>query len=64
MRTFISRRNVNLVAFTLALAIDTFSGSPGYPISLATFYAIVAWQIASFLWHAQRIAKFWNDKRA
>ena len=58
LRTFISRRNVNLAVFTVALAVDW--ALPGWRIAEATFYAIVAWQAASFLWHAQRVVKFWN----
>ncbi|MDH3212663.1 MAG: CDP-alcohol phosphatidyltransferase family protein [Myxococcales bacterium] len=58
LRTFISRRNVNLAAFTVALLMDWTL--PGYRIAEYTFYAIVAWQVLSLLWHAERVARFWN----
>jgi phosphatidylglycerophosphate synthase len=58
MRTFISRRNVNVVLFTLALALDWLW--PGLHAALASFYFIVAWQVVSGLWHAERLVRFWN----
>ena len=45
LRTFISRRNVNIVLFTLALALDALR--PGLGAALACFYLIVGWQVAS-----------------
>jgi len=51
MRTFISRRNVNLAVFTVALA---------FGMAVPAFYAIVAWQAASALFHLSRVIKFWN----
>jgi phosphatidylglycerophosphate synthase len=52
MRTFISRRNVNLALFTLALPLG---------LGVPAFYAIVAWQAASAAFHLSRVIKFWND---
>jgi hypothetical protein len=47
VRTFISRRNINLPLFTLGLIVGV-----GRPV----FWFIVAWQIATFAWHAGRVA--------
>ena len=54
MRTFISRRNVNLPAFTLALPLGA---------AVPCFYGIVLWQVVSALFHAQRLVKFWSWRR-
>jgi len=45
MRTFISRRNVNLPIFTIGLLLDAFAGTRG--AAQAAFYVIVAWQALS-----------------
>jgi phosphatidylglycerophosphate synthase len=60
VRTFISRRNVNLVLFTGALLVDWIA--PGHHAALYTFYFIVAWQVACFAWHAARTLRFWNAR--
>jgi phosphatidylglycerophosphate synthase len=60
MRTFISRRNVNLAVFTVALAIDAALGTG--VVALASFYAIVAWQGFSLVWHLQRLVAFWGTR--
>jgi phosphatidylglycerophosphate synthase len=60
VRTFISRRNVNLILFTAALAFDWIA--PGYQAAVATFYFIVAWQVMSCAWHCQRLVQFWNAR--
>ena len=62
LRTFISRRNVNVVLFTLALVFDWLR--PGYHAALASFYFIVAWQVASCLWHTERLERFWSTRLA
>jgi len=62
LRTFISRRNVNVVLFTLALALDGLW--PGLGAAPACFSFIVGWQVVSCLWHTQRIAHFWNARLA
>jgi len=62
LRTFISRRNVNIVLFTLALALDGLR--PGLGAAPACFSFIVGWQVVSCLWHAQRLAHFWNVRLA
>jgi phosphatidylglycerophosphate synthase len=61
MRTFISRRNVNLVLFTVALAVDAIVG--GQTLAGFALYFVVLWQAASFLFHAERVARFWNALR-
>jgi len=53
MRTFISRRNINVPLFTVGLIM-------GVPIQ--TFVLIVLWQIATFLFHVARLVQFWNNK--
>jgi phosphatidylglycerophosphate synthase len=58
LRTFISRRNVNIVLFTLAVALDALR--PGLGAASACFGFIVAWQVASCLWHGERFVRFWN----
>jgi phosphatidylglycerophosphate synthase len=60
VRTFISRRNVNLVLFTSALLVDWIA--PGHGVARYTFYVIVAWQVACFAWHAERVVQFWNAR--
>jgi hypothetical protein len=61
VRTFISRRNVNLILFTAALLLDWIA--PGVQAAVATFYFIVAWQVVSAAWHFQRLVQFWNARR-
>lgn len=51
MRTFISRRNVNLAIFTVALPLG---------LGVEAFYLMVAWQGACLLFHLWRVVKFWN----
>jgi len=53
IRTFISRRNTNLALFTLALPL-------GYAVE--AFYFIVAWQLATLLYHGVRVAQVWDDR--
>lgn len=60
MRTFISRRNVNLAAFTVALLLDELA--PGLRAAEFTFYGIVVWQALCLLWHAERLVQFWNTR--
>ncbi len=55
MRTFISRRNTNLPLFMVGMLL-------GIPVP--TFYLIVAWQVVSFLFHIDRLVRFWNAQRA
>jgi phosphatidylglycerophosphate synthase len=61
VRTFISRRNVNLILFTAALLVDWIA--PGVQAAVATFYFIVTWQVVSAAWHFQRLVQFWNARR-
>ena len=58
MRSVISRRNVNLALFTLALAADSLLGTRVW--ALGAFYLMVAWQGFSLLWHAQRLVAFFH----
>jgi hypothetical protein len=60
VRTFISRRNVNLAFFTVALLLDW--ALPGLRAAEFTFYFIVLWQAACFVWHAERVVQFWNAR--
>jgi phosphatidylglycerophosphate synthase len=60
VRTFVSRRNVNLAVFTVALAVDALAGSS--TAALAVFYGIVAWQALSLAWHVQRLVAFWGTR--
>jgi phosphatidylglycerophosphate synthase len=52
LRTFVSRRNVNLAIFTVALPLGL--GAEG-------FFAIVGLQLATVVYHAVRVAQCWND---
>ena len=60
IRTFISRRNVNLPFFTGAIIIDALRPGTGWEISTAVFYAIVAWQAVCLVYHAVRTVQFFN----
>ena len=53
MRTFISRRNINVPLFMLGLLF----GAP-----VPTFVVIVVWQAASLIFHSLRLVQFWNRK--
>lgn len=53
MRTFISRRNINLPLFMVGLIA-------GVPIPV--FYLIVLWQVVTFGFHTARLVKFWNSE--
>jgi phosphatidylglycerophosphate synthase len=58
MRTVISRRNVNLALFTVALAVDFVAGTHVW--ALGAFYFMVAWQAFSLVWHVQRLWAFFG----
>ena len=60
VRTFISRRNVNLALFTVALALDW--GIPGLGAAEVTLYGIVIWQVLCLGWHSERLVQFWNAR--
>jgi hypothetical protein len=51
MRTFISRRNINLPVFMVGWLL-------GVPVE--TFLLIVLWQLVCFVFHVERLAQFWN----
>jgi phosphatidylglycerophosphate synthase len=53
MRTFISRRNINVPLFTVGLIV-------GVPIPV--FYLIGLWQVATFAFHTERLVQFWNSQ--
>ncbi len=54
MRTFISRRNINVPFFTLGLIV----GAP-----VAAFMVIVAWQAATLAFHTLRLLQVWIPAR-
>jgi len=62
VRTFISRRNVNMALFTFALLLDW--ALPGLRAAEFTFYFIVLWQAACMAWHVERVVHFWTARRA
>ena len=72
IRTFISRRNVNLPFFTVAVALDALNqavpfygdSSERWALSIATFYCIVAWQAVCVVYHAARTVQFFNVKKS
>ncbi len=53
LRTWISRRNINVPFFMVGLLL-------GFPV--AAFGAIVVWQVASLGLHSLRLVQFWNRK--
>ncbi len=53
MRTWISRRNINVPFFMVGLLL-------GFPV--AAFGIIVVWQVVSLGLHALRLVQFWNRK--
>jgi len=53
MRTWISRRNINVPFFMVGLLL-------GLPV--AAFSVIVVWQVVSLGLHALRLVQFWNRK--
>ena len=53
MRTWISRRNINVPFFMVGLLL-------GFPV--AAFGVIVVWQVVSLGLHALRLVQFWNRK--
>jgi phosphatidylglycerophosphate synthase len=63
IRTFISRRNVNLPFFTAAVAIDALRPGSGWEVSTAVFYLIVFWQAVCIVYHAFRTIQFFNVEK-
>ena len=53
MRTWISRRNINVPFFMVGLLL-------GFPV--AAFVMIVVWQVVSLGLHSLRLVQFWNRK--
>jgi len=51
MRTVISRRNVNLAIFTVALPLGL--GEPA-------FYFMAGWQVFCMVFHLSRVVRYWN----
>ena len=51
MRTFISRRNVNLTLFAAGVVLG---------VPRAAVWAIFGWQIASTLFHVVRLVQCWS----
>ena len=63
IRTFISRRNVNLPFFTAAVVIDALRPGAGWELSIAVFYGIVVWQALCVVYHAVRTVQFFNVEK-
>jgi len=63
IRTFISRRNVNLPFFTAAVAIDFLRPGTGWELSIGVFYAMVIWQAVCVVYHAARTVQFFNVEK-
>jgi phosphatidylglycerophosphate synthase len=63
IRTFISRRNVNLPFFTAAVAIDALRPGDGWELSIGVFYAMVIWQAVCVVYHAVRTVQFFNVEK-
>lgn len=55
MRTFISRRNINLPLFLIGWLLE---------VPIPTFLLIVFWQIVCFVFHVERLVQFWNNPKA
>lgn len=53
LRTYISRRNINVPFFMVGLLL-------GFPV--AAFVVIVVWQVVSLGLHSLRLVQFWNRK--
>lgn len=51
LRTFVSRRNVNLALFTLALP---------FGLGFEAFYTVVGLQLATVAYHLVRVVQFWD----
>lgn len=51
LRTFVSRRNVNLAVFVVALMVG---------LGEECFYAIVGWQALTAAYHFQRVVQYWG----
>lgn len=63
LRTFISRRNVNLPFFTAAVACDLLTPSAGWTFSIPVFHAIVAWQAVCVVYHVVRTVQFFHVEK-
>ncbi len=63
IRTFISRRNVNLPFFTAAVAIDLLRPGDGWKLSTGVFFAMVIWQAVCVVYHAVRTVQFFNVEK-
>lgn len=55
MRTFISRRNINLPLFLVGWLLD---------VPVPIFLLIVLWQVFCFVFHVERLVQFWNYPKA
>ena len=51
LRTFVSRRNVNLAIFVVALP---------FGLGIEAMYVIVGWQALTAAYHFQRVLQYWN----
>ncbi len=60
IRTFISRRNVNLPFFTAAVALDAIRSDASWTLATGVFFAMVIWQAVCVVYHAVRTVQFFN----
>jgi len=60
IRTFISRRNVNLPFFTASIAIDAMRPGSGWELSIGVFFVMVVWQAICLVYHVVRTVQFFN----
>lgn len=63
IRTFISRRNVNLPFFTAAVAVDLLRPGDGWEISTGVFFAMVVWQAVCVVYHVVRTVQFFHVEK-
>jgi phosphatidylglycerophosphate synthase len=63
IRTFISRRNVNLPFFTASIAIDALRPGSGWEVSIGVFFVMVVWQAVCVIYHAIRTVQFFNVEK-
>lgn len=63
IRTFISRRNVNLPFFTAAVALDLLLPGERWTLAIPVFYAIVIWQAVCAVYHAVRTVQFFHVRK-
>ena len=63
IRTFISRRNVNLPFFTAAVVLDLVMPGESWTLAIPVFYAIVIWQAVCAVYHGVRTVQFFHVRK-